>query len=83
MIRWSAMLSVDDMQPRRSRYGTVYCVLYTNANQTVCCDEKTAQRVALYEPYMMKGFVHPYNGGVYLRVEKLEKFDSASFKNVF
>ena len=83
LIRWTGMLKVEDLQPRKSRWGTTYCVLYTNANQTICCSESDGQKICLYEPYEMKGFIHPYHGGMYLRLEKATVYESNSFKNAF
>jgi hypothetical protein len=77
------MLTVEDLQPRKSRWGKTYCILYTNANQTICCSESDAQKIALYEPYQMHGLVHPYHGGMYLRLEQAMEYQANSFKNAF
>lgn len=77
-IRWSALLSIEEMVPRRGRYGR-YVVLYTNANITVCCGEELANKLCLFEPFEMKGEVQQYHGGTYLKLSNATYFDPASF----
>jgi len=82
-IGWSAMLKVEDIQPRISRHGYKYCTVYTNAGLSVCTSEQKGARLCLYEPYEMKGLIKPFNGGSYLKAESFELFDASSFKNAF
>ena len=77
------MLRIEDMQPRKSRWGTIYAVLYTSAGLTVCATEKQAQSICLFEPYEMQGQVKTYDGGFYLKLDKLDLFDPVSFKESF
>lgn len=81
IVRWSAMLSIEEIRPRLGRYGK-YAVLYTNGNINICCSEEEANKLCLFEPYEMKGLVKVVHGGQYLRLDKAELFDSASFKLV-
>jgi len=82
-ILWSAMLRIEDIQPRKSRWGTIYAVFYTSAGLTVCATEKQAQSICLFEPYEMKGQVKTYDGGFYLKLDRMDLFDPVSFKETF
>ncbi len=77
-IRWSSLLSVEDIVPRRGRFGR-YCVLYTNAGNTVCCNEDLAQHLCLFEPYEMFGEVKVFHGGVYLKLERANLFEPSGY----
>ena len=78
-IKWSAMLKIEDVCPRRSRWGQPYILLYTNAGIAVCADEAIGNRICLYEPYEMRGYLKAFTGGSYLKLEKLEHFDSKKY----
>lgn len=81
-IKWHSLLNIEDIQPRKSRYGTVYCLLYTNSGLAVCATEQIAQRLCLYEPYEMRGIVKPYIGGSYLKLDRCELFNPDPYRIV-
>lgn len=72
------MLKIEDITLRKSRYGDVYAVFYTPGGNIIA-KERHAQEVCLYEPYEMRGFVKQFFGGNYLKLDRLELFDSNSF----
>ena len=78
-IRWTAMLKIEDICPRRSRWGDPYVLLYTNADVPICAEERVGNQVCLYEPYELQGWLKPYNGGTYLKLEKFELFNSQNY----
>ena len=68
-IKWTSLLVIKEISPRKV-HDFVYVVLYTDADVTVCCDERQAQRLCLFEPYEMVGYLNYKKGGVYLVLEK-------------
>ena len=80
-LRWSGMLKVEEIQLRKSRWGGVYALLYTNAKTSVVATEKQASLMCLFEPYEMYGEIKMYHGGVYLRLSKASIFNSAGYRD--
>lgn len=76
------MLKIEDVQLRKSRYGDVYAVFYTNAGSNIIATEHQASQCCLYEPYSMQGSIKPFYGGQYLKLEKMELFDASGFRHV-
>lgn len=79
-LRWSGMLKVEEIQLRKSRWGGVYALLYTNANTSVVATEQQASLMCLFEPYEMQGDIKMYHGGVYLRLGKATIFNAKTYK---
>lgn len=81
-ILWSALLTIEEMVPRKGRYGE-YVVLYTNAGNTVACSPELAHKLCLFEPFEMKGTVNYYNGGMYLKLKDAQLFNRQTYVEVF
>lgn len=81
-IKWHGMLKIEDIQLRRSRYGDIYAVLYTNSGGNIIATEHQASRLCLFEPYQMRGEIKPYFGGQYLKLGGYELFDSSGYRLV-
>lgn len=81
-IKWSGLVKIEDIQLRKTRYGDIYAVLYTNAGSNVIASERHAQLCCLYEPYEMRGHIKAFYGGQYLKLDRLELFQSNSYKHV-
>lgn len=80
VITWKALLSIDEIRAREARWGR-YVVLYTDAT-TICCSEHEAEKLCLYEPYLLSGDIKIRPGGMYLHLNKAELFDPQSFNHV-
>ena len=80
-IKWSSVLIIQDISPRKAR-DFVYVILYTDVGITVCTDETKANKLCLFEPYEMKGYLNYTKGGVYLVLEKAKLAEGHSFQQM-
>lgn len=81
-IKWSGLVSVEDITLKRSRYGTVYAVLHTSAGLGICASEQQAQTLCLFEPYEFSGEIKVFLGGLYLKLGKAELFQANKYRQV-
>jgi len=68
-VKWNAQLSVTDISPRRKGKWT-YLLLYTDLGISVCTSEEIGEKLSLFEPYNMKGYINFCKGGSFLVLEK-------------
>lgn len=80
-IKWNSILRIEEISPRKTK-DWVYVILYTEAGVTVCCSESQANKLCLYEPYEMKGYINYLKGGNYLVLEKATLADGKNFRQV-
>lgn len=81
-IRWSGLVKIEDICLKKSRFGNVYAVLYTNSGINICSPEQEAAKLCLYEPYEMRGTIKQFLGGQYLKLEKAYLFDPSGYRHV-
>lgn len=73
------MCKIEEIVPQRGRYGP-YCKVYTNTEACITAPERIAQRLALYEPYLLSGVVKIRPGGVYLSLKEARPFNGNEFR---
>jgi hypothetical protein len=73
-VKWNSVLSVTDISPRKKGDFT-YHLLYTDLGISVCTSESIGERLCLFEPYDMKGYVNFCKGGSFLVLEKAKLLD--------
>lgn len=64
------MAKLDDIRPRKGRFRP-YCVLYSEAGN-FCSSLELAEKLCLYEPYLLAGTVNIARGGTFLWATKAE-----------
>lgn len=78
-ITWKTMCLIEDIVPQRSRYG-VYCKVYTNTEACITATESEAQKLCLFEPYILSGIVKIRPGGIYLALKEARLFNGKEFR---
>lgn len=78
-IKWSAVLKLEDIVPKRGRHDTRYAVLYIDGGGSCVSSLEIAERLALYEFYEFSGKVRQTKGGTFLSVSKV--VDARSYKD--
>lgn len=79
-IRWAAMLIVQDMVPKKNRWGGIFITLYTNSKICLCANENIQHEISLFEPYIFKGTIRTRPGSTYLWVDDVKPFRNTDFK---
>lgn len=77
-VKWNSVLSIEDISPRR-KAEFIYVLLYTNLGISVCTSETIGQRLCLFQPYEMKGYVNFCKGGTYLVLEKAKEVEGKNY----
>jgi len=77
-VKWNSVLEVTDISPRK-KADFIYMLLYTNLGISVCTSETIGQKMCLFVPYEMRGYVNFCKGGSYLVLEKATIVDGKSY----
>lgn len=78
-IKWSAVLKLEDIVPKRGRHDTTYAVLYVDGGGSLVSSVEIAGKLSLYENYEFTGRVKQTKGGTFLSVSSAEL--SGSYKD--
>jgi len=83
VVNWTAMVTIEELSMRKNRWNKPYCLLYNATGLPFLCSERDAQKLALFEPYQIRGTVTVVPGGQFFRVDQIELFDPSSFNSAF
>jgi len=75
-IKWSAVLRLEDIVPKRGRHDTEYAVLYIDGGGSIVSSIDIAQKLALFEFYEFSGKVKQTKGGTFLSVSTCKMSES-------
>lgn len=81
-FKFSGVGWIEDILPRKGRFGQIYIVVYLQGGGTVIASEDWGNLLAIGTVYIIKGSVTMYKGGVSLRAKEFTEVNKVIMESL-